>query len=88
MHGPEGGNYRNECEFIEIERPKLIAWKRHSKPLFHVVATFEEVSAMQTKLVFSMIFDTENECDKIKKFAVDKNEENFDKLETELTKMR
>lgn len=88
MHGPEVGNYRNECEFIEIERPKLIAWKRHSKPLFQVVATFEEVSANETKIVFRMIFETAEECDKIKKFAVDKNEENFDKLETELTKMR
>lgn len=88
MHGPEVGNYRNECEFIEIERPKLIAWKRHSKPLFQVVATFEEVSANETKIVFRMIFETAEECDKIKKFAVDKNEENFDKLETELTRMR
>lgn len=34
-----------------------------------------------------MIFDTPEECDKIKKFVVDKNEENFDKLEAELTKM-
>src|SRR5687767_2829332 len=36
MHGPEKGNYANECEFIEIEEPSLIAWKRISKPLFQV----------------------------------------------------
>jgi uncharacterized protein YndB with AHSA1/START domain len=87
MHGPEKGNYINECEFIKIETPNLIAWKRRTKPLFKVVASFEELSANETNLVFRMVFDTPEECDKIKKFAVDKNEENFDKLENELSKM-
>ena len=87
MHGPEKGHYENECEFIKIEAPALIAWKRHSKPLFHVVATFEEVSASQTKVVFRMLFPTAEECRKVKPFAVDKNEENFDRLESELAKM-
>jgi uncharacterized protein YndB with AHSA1/START domain len=26
MHGPEKGNYPNDCEFIKIEKPSLIAW--------------------------------------------------------------
>ena len=87
MHGPDKGNYANECEFIKIEKPSLIAWKRYSKPLFQVVATFEEVSNDKTKLVFKMLFETVEECNKIKPFAVEKNEENFDKLEVELGKM-
>jgi uncharacterized protein YndB with AHSA1/START domain len=87
MHGPEKGNYPNEVEFIKIEEPALIAWKRHSKPLFKVVATFQEASANGTKLVFRMIFDSPEECNKVKPFAVGKNEENFDKLENELSKM-
>lgn len=87
MHAPEQGNFENDCEFIQIEIPLRIAWKRHSKPLFQVVATFEEVSAAQTKLVFKMLFDTAEECRKIKTFAVDKNEENFDRLEMELIRM-
>lgn len=87
MHGPDKGNYPNACEFIKIEEPSLIAWKRHSKPLFQVVATFEEISKNQTKLIFKMLFENENECRKVKAFAVDKNEENFDRLEKELTKM-
>ena len=40
MHGPDKGNYVNEVEFIKIEKPNLIAWKRHSKPLFQILATF------------------------------------------------
>lgn len=87
MHGPDKGNYHNECEFIKIDKPNLIAWKRHSKPLFKVMATFEEVSSDKTKIVFKMIFDTVDECSKLKPYVVDKNEENFDRLEAELAKM-
>ena len=85
MHGPEKGNYANECEFIKIEKPNLIAWKRHSKPLFQVVATFKEVTADKTHIEFKMLFDSPGECNKLKPFVVDKNEENFDKLEVVLS---
>lgn len=87
MHGPEKGNYANECEFIKIEAPSLIAWNRISKPIFQVVASFEAISVHQTKLVFKMLFNTAEECSKLKPFVVDKNEENFDKLENELARM-
>lgn len=87
MHGPEKGNYVNECEFLIIERPKQLSWKRHSKPLFQVVVMFIEVSPVKTKIIFKMIFDTVEECNKVKPFAIDKNEENFDRLERELKKM-
>ncbi|HRH60486.1 MAG TPA: SRPBCC family protein [Chitinophagaceae bacterium] len=87
MHGPEKGNYPNECEFTQIDKPSLIAWKRYSKPLFRVVAAFEEVAESKTKIIFKQIFDTAEECSKVKKFAVEKNEENFDRLEDELRKM-
>lgn len=87
MHGPEKGNYENKCEFTQIEKQRLIVWKRHSKPLFQVMVTFEEVSANETKIVFHQIFDTAAECNKIKPHVVDKNEENFDRLEKELAKM-
>ena len=87
MHGPDKGNYLNECEFIKIEKPSLIAWKRYSKPLFQVLATFEEISQVQTKIVFKMLFNSSEESNKLRPFVVDKNEENFDKLENELIEM-
>lgn len=87
MHGPDKGNYANECEFLKVEKPSFLSWKRHSKPLFQVAVSFEPVSGNSTKIVFKMIFDTAEECNKLKPFVVDKNEENFDKLETELFKM-
>lgn len=87
MHGPDKGNYVNEVEFISIDKPQMIAWKRHSKPLFQIVALFEEISETETRLIFKMLFDTPEECQKLRPYVVDKNEENFDKLERELTAM-
>ena len=87
MRGPNKGNYSNECEFIKIDKPGLIAWNRFSKPIFQVVATFEEVSIYKTKIVFKQIFNSADKCKKVKAFAADKSEENFDRLETELAKM-
>lgn len=87
MHGPDKGNYANECEFIIIEEASRIAWKRHSKPLFQVLVTFETSAENKTKLVFKMLFSSAEECKKLKPFVIDKNEENFDKLEVELLTM-
>jgi uncharacterized protein YndB with AHSA1/START domain len=84
MHGPEKGNYVNECIFIKIEKPKLIAWDRLSNPKFRVVASFDEVQESKTKITFRMQFESEKECNKIKRFVPEKNEENFDRLEMEL----
>jgi uncharacterized protein YndB with AHSA1/START domain len=86
MHGPDKGNYQNHCEFTKIDAPNLISWKRHSKPLFQIVATFEAIDD-QTQVVFRMVFDTPEESNKLRPYVVDKNEENFDRLETELSKM-
>lgn len=87
MHAPDKGNFQNECEFVKIEKPTEIAWIRISKPLFNIVATFEKKTDNQTKIVFRMVFETAEECAKLRSFVVDKNEENFDRLEDELAKM-
>lgn len=87
MHAPVQGNFENSCEFIEIKKPSLIAWKRHSKPLFQVLATFEKLSERQTHVTFKQLFQTPEECAKLKKYVLDKNEENIDRLEKELLRM-
>lgn len=87
MHGPDKGNYQNECVFLKIEKPQLIVWDRMSKPLFRVVATFDETNDGNTKLIYRMQFATKDECDKIRAFAGEKNEENFDRLEAVLQRV-
>jgi len=84
MHGPDGKNYPNESIFVEIIKPELIVFNHITNPKFQVVATFEEDHNDTTKLTFRMIFDTPELCSLVKLYAVEKNEENFDRLEVEL----
>lgn len=88
MHGPEIGNYENSSVFKTIEPQKLISWTRVSQPLFAMEISFEKLDDSKTKIAFRMIFNTAEESEKIRKFAVPKNEENFDRLENELSKMK
>ena len=83
MHAPTGGNFQNESVFQEIVPPERIVWQRISKPLFRVIATFDEEGS-GTRLTFRMLFDTPEECAKIRPFAPAANEENFDRLEAVL----
>lgn len=87
MHGPDKGNYTNECTFTVIREPELIVWDRQSKPIFQVEVIFEELAVNQTKVTFKQKFETAEECDKIRKFTVGKNDENMDRLEVVLQKM-
>jgi uncharacterized protein YndB with AHSA1/START domain len=87
MHGPEKGNYENAVTFAVVRPPELLVWDRQSKPLFQVEARFEEISANETRVIFKQKFESEEECEKIRKYVLDKNEENMDRLEAELTRM-
>lgn len=83
MHGPNGGDYKNESVFLRIIAPECIVWDRISQPLFQVSVQFEEMES-KTLVTFLMIFDSAEACEKIRKFAPGANEENFDRLENVL----
>ncbi len=87
MHGPEKGNYENSSVFKTVIPNKLVSWTRISQPFFDMEVGFEPVSDSTTKISFRMIFNSVEECEKIKRFALPKNEENFDRLERTLSGM-
>jgi uncharacterized protein YndB with AHSA1/START domain len=87
MHGPDGKNYQNECIFIAIDDPGLIVLNHVSDPKFQVVASFKSIDLQKTIVEFKMVFNSPEECNKIRFFVIDKNEENLDRLEEELKKM-
>jgi uncharacterized protein YndB with AHSA1/START domain len=86
MHGPDGADYQNKSVFVEIAKPERIVFDHVSGPRFQVTATFAE-QAGRTEVTFRMPFETAAECDKVKAYAVQGNEQNFDRLEAELAKM-
>jgi uncharacterized protein YndB with AHSA1/START domain len=87
MHGPEKGNYENASIFDMVRPSELVRWTRISKPLFTMSVTFQALDGSKTEISFRMQFDSPEECDKVRRFAVPKNEENFDRLERELKNM-
>ena len=84
MHGPEKGNYENSSIFKTVVPNKVISWTRVSQPLFDMEVAFDRINDAKSKISFRMIFNTVEACEKIKSFALLKNEENFDRLEREL----
>lgn len=87
MHGPDGANYTNESVFLIVDKPHRVAWYRLTNPLFHMLITFEALQEHKTKFTFYMIFETAKECDAIRNYVGDKNEENFDRLQVVLNMM-
>ena len=88
MHGPDGRDYENECVFVKIAVPELIIMNHVSAPVFQVAISFEEIETIKTRIIFRMIFNTVAECNKLKSLVFTANEENFDRLEEELEKIK
>jgi uncharacterized protein YndB with AHSA1/START domain len=81
MHGPDGTDYPNRSIFREFDYPERLMLE-HMEPMHHfkVIATFE-TEAGKTRLTFRMIFDTEAECERVRPYVPQANEQNLDRLE-------
>jgi uncharacterized protein YndB with AHSA1/START domain len=86
MHGPNGADFLNTSVFKEIVKPERIVFL-HLLPVheFLLTATFEDVGG-KTKLTFRQLFNTVEECQGIKKFILEANEQNLDRLESVISK--
>jgi len=87
MHGPNGVDYENKSIFSEIIEPEKIVI-HHLGPIheFLLTITFAEKEG-KTELIWQMLHKSVNECEKVRSFCYEANEQNFDRLEAELTKM-
>ena len=82
MHSPNGGNPENESVF-ELIKPNKIVIRHISQPLYRLTI---ELSATNTGtfVTWSQEFDDDEVARRIKKIVVPANEQNLDKLVTEL----
>ena len=87
MHSPDGTDHENECIFREIAGPERLVFE-HLGPVhwFEVTATFEALRET-TRVTFRMRFDSAEECARVRSIVSEANEQNFDRLETELAMM-
>jgi uncharacterized protein YndB with AHSA1/START domain len=57
MHGPDGRDYQNRFDYVEVVRPERIVYDHITGPLFHATATFEEQDG-KTTVTVRMLFET------------------------------
>lgn len=87
MHGPDGIDYENNCLYREIVPAERLVFL-HVEPVhtFEVVVAFEQQDN-GTLLTFSMCFEDTNEYHRVKSVIEAANEENFNRLESYLSKL-
>ena len=81
MHAPDGTGYYNESEFLELVPHERIVL-RHWRPMHQFDLTMmlaEEAGG--TRLTWTMVFEKEEEAERVRAFVPAANEQNLDRLE-------
>lgn len=86
MHGPDGTDYPNHSEFVEIVPHERIVIKHLNPPEFQVTATFEKMDD-GTRVVFRQLFMKTKVFEQAKKYCIEANEQNFDRLHDVLSEL-
>lgn len=87
MHGPNGANYPNDCQFLVIIPREKLVWNHYSNPIFQMNVQFLSLEENKSKLIFGMRFLSKELCNGLRDFILEKNEENFQKLNQVLFKI-
>jgi uncharacterized protein YndB with AHSA1/START domain len=86
MHGPDGASYQNKSVFVEVLKPERIVLRHVSGPQFQLTIALAEQDG-RTRITWRMLVESAAECERVKRFAVEANEDNQDRLEVERAKM-
>jgi uncharacterized protein YndB with AHSA1/START domain len=84
MHGPDGADYGNEWETVEVVKPERLVFV-HLRPMhrFRLAITLEDLSG-QTRLTWLMQLDPHPQNEAMKTFIAAANEQNLDRLAAHL----
>ena len=80
MHGPDGKNYANENQFIEIQQNKKVVIEHHFTPHFFLSIDLTHTNN-KTRIDWRQLFDTPEEYQKLAHIIGPANQQNLDKLE-------
>lgn len=88
MHGPDGTDYENLCVFEEITPPeRVVLYHLETVHKFRLSGTFTKTDN-GTHVEFRQVFESAEECQRIRSFVTDANEQNLDRLEAVLQKIK
>ena len=85
MHGPNGADYRNDSVFETIVPGERIVIRHLSAPRFTLTVTLT-AEGSGTRLTWQQSFDSMSDFEAVRRLAVGANEENLDRLESELAR--
>ena len=86
MHGPDGKDYPNESVFRAIVPEARIVIEHVVLPLYKLVISFAE-SGGKTIVTWEQEFENQVFATKMRDFLENANEQNLDKLETEVSRV-
>jgi uncharacterized protein YndB with AHSA1/START domain len=83
MHSPHGGNPENESVFELIEPPRKVVIRHVSQPLYRLTIDLEP-TPKGTMVSWTQEFDDDDVARRIENIVVPANEQNLDKLTSEV----
>ncbi len=83
MHGPDGTDYPNESEFLDIIPNALVRIRHLNLPHFDLSMTLEP-SATGTRLSWVGVFENQEFAESMRAFLEGANEQNLDRLVQEV----
>lgn len=83
MQGPNGGQYRNESVFAEIESPTRIVIEHVSPPKYRLTIVLASTKT-GTVVSWSQAFEDADVARRIEHIVVPANEQNLDRLSAEV----
>jgi uncharacterized protein YndB with AHSA1/START domain len=83
MHGPDGKDYPNESEFLEIVPPSLLRIRHLNLPRYELSISLAP-SAMGTLLTWVGEFENQAFAENMRQFLETANEQNLDRLAVEV----
>jgi uncharacterized protein YndB with AHSA1/START domain len=83
MHSPDGKNYTNESEFVDIVPNEKVVIRHHSQPNFTLTIAIKN-SAKGSLVHWVQEFDNDEVANKVAHIVEPSNEQNLDRLMNEV----
>lgn len=84
MHGPDGADYPNQSEFLEVVPDSMVRIKHVNLPHFELTISLEPCAA-GTSLSWFMVFENREFAENARQFLEAANEQNLDRLAVEVS---
>jgi len=84
MHSADGQDFLNEHIFHKIEKNHIIM-EHIVEPIFTLEVVLEVTSENEAKMTWISTFENEEFLAQMRDFLIEKNNENFDRLDRELS---